>query len=316
MFVYKYVCVSVRLLLRTYYVKRTIHRYRDRLCAFVMWKRFPTFLNRTGTFFLSTRLHRASDSWPPYLVTRRYNVVFWCFQYYTRMTFVTRIFNRFHFSKTKRLQDIAANFWLADTGFKSKKQNKNASVVYGVNFGRVRVSALRCHRRGDNEVAAVGVPSVTSRGMGRVSPVMSRCAVMSVGCGWGRSQCSLWNRHNPVFSSYIVISLDLYICRAQWLRGRASDSRLREPGFESWAALLKPWARLFLPHCSSSLSYINEYLASDCGGYVYEQPSRINCSIWLDASQRRRDGVWVNRSVREVKCKAFWTILRTEYCAI
>ena len=36
--------------------------------------------------------------------------------------------------------------------------------------------------------------------------------------------------------------------RAQWLRGRALDSRLR--------------------------------------GYVYEQPSRINCSIWLDASQR------------------------------
>ena len=26
----------------------------------------------------------------------------------------------------------------------------------------------------------------------------------------------------------------LDICRAQWLRGRASDSRLREPGFESW----------------------------------------------------------------------------------
>ena len=23
-------------------------------------------------------------------------------------------------------------------------------------------------------------------------------------------------------------------CRAQWLRGRALDSRLREPGFESW----------------------------------------------------------------------------------
>ena len=44
----------------------------------------------------------------------------------------------------------------------------------------------------------------------------------------------------------------------------------------------------------------------DSGGYVYEQPSRINCSIWLDASQRSRDGVTdlVNRSVREVKCKA------------
>ena len=36
---------------------------------------------------------------------------------------------------------------------------------------------------------------------------------------------------------------------------------------------------------------LNEYLAIDSGGYVYEQPSRINCSIWLDASQRSRDGV-------------------------
>ena len=35
----------------------------------------------------------------------------------------------------------------------------------------------------------------------------------------------------------------------------------------------------------------NEYLAIDSGGYVYEQSSRINCSIWLDASQRSRDGV-------------------------
>ena len=60
----------------------------------------------------------------------------------------------------------------------------------------------------------------------------------------------------------------------------------------------------FTLHCSSSLSCINEYLTIDSGGYVYEQPSRINCSIWLDASQRRRDGVCVNRSVREVKCKA------------
>ena len=35
----------------------------------------------------------------------------------------------------------------------------------------------------------------------------------------------------------------------------------------------------------------NEYLATDSGGYVYEQPLRINCSIWLDASQRSRYGV-------------------------
>ena len=57
-------------------------------------------------------------------------------------------------------------------------------------------------------------------------------------------------------------------------------------------------------HCSSSLSCLNEYLTIDSGGYVYEQPSRINCSIWLDASQRSRDGILVNRSVRELKCKA------------
>ena len=49
--------------------------------------------------------------------------------------------------------------------------------------------------------------------------------------------------------------------RAQWLMGRASDSRLREPGFESCAAVLKPWASFFTLHCSSSLSCINEYLA-------------------------------------------------------
>ena len=63
------------------------------------------------------------------------------------------------------------------------------------------------------------------------------------------------------------------------------------PGFESCAAMLKPRASLFTLHCSSSLSCVNEYLALDSGGYVYAQPSRINCSIWLDASQRSRDGV-------------------------
>ena len=92
--------------------------------------------------------------------------------------------------------------------------------------------------------------------------------------------------------------------RAQWHRGRASDSRLREPGFESGAAMLKLWASFFSLHCSSSLSSINEYLSIESGGYVYEQPSRINCSLWLDASKKSRNGLRVNRSVREVKCKA------------
>ena len=52
-------------------------------------------------------------------------------------------------------------------------------------------------------------------------------------------------------------------CRVQWLRGRASDSRRREPGFKSCAVVLKPWASLFTLHCSSSLSCINECLAID-----------------------------------------------------
>ena len=65
----------------------------------------------------------------------------------------------------------------------------------------------------------------------------------------------------------------IHTCRAQWLRGRAPDSRLREPGFESCAAVLKPWASFFTLHCSNSLSCKNEYLAIDSGGYVYTQPS-------------------------------------------
>ena len=65
--------------------------------------------------------------------------------------------------------------------------------------------------------------------------------------------------------------------------GRASDSPLR-PGFKSCAAVLKPWASLFTASVYSC--YINEYLAIDSGGYVYEQPSHINCNIWLDTSQR------------------------------
>ena len=51
----------------------------------------------------------------------------------------------------------------------------------------------------------------------------------------------------------------------------------------SCPAALKPWARIFALHCSSSLSCINELLDIDSGGCVYELPSRINCSIWLDA---------------------------------
>ena len=68
----------------------------------------------------------------------------------------------------------------------------------------------------------------------------------------------------------------LHSCRANWLRGRASDSQLRELGVESCAAVL--CGQVFSLHCTSSVSCINEYLAIDSGGYVYDQPSGISCS--------------------------------------
>ena len=40
---------------------------------------------------------------------------------------------------------------------------------------------------------------------------------------------------------------------------------------------------------------------------------RALIAAWLDASQRSWDGVWLNRSAREVKCKVLWAILRTLY---
>ena len=97
--------------------------------------------------------------------------------------------------------------------------------------------------------------------------------------------------------------MSLHSCTAQWLRCRASDSRVRDPGFESCAAVLRPWARFFTLHCSSSLCCINEYLAIYSGGCT-SSLSHINCTMWLDASQRSWDDIWLNRSAGEVKCKS------------
>ena len=54
---------------------------------------------------------------------------------------------------------------------------------------------------------------------------------------------------------------------------------------------VKTLGKFFTLYCSSSLSCLNEFLTIDSGGYVYEQPSRSNYGIWLDASQRSREGV-------------------------
>ena len=98
-----------------------------------------------------------------------------------------------------------------------------------------------------------------------------------------RNLNSIFPPRVPVPSSYVteqshkrVQTKGIYkYKRAQWLRGRASDSRVRGPGLESRAAVLKPWASFFTLHCSSSLSYINEYLAIDSGGV------RATLAHWL-----------------------------------
>ena len=93
--------------------------------------------------------------------------------------------------------------------------------------------------------------------------------------------------------------------RAQWLRGRASDSRLKGPGFESCAAVLKPWASFFTLDCSK-FTLLYEYLAIDSGGYVYEQSSRIVAYGWMLPREvktvfNRTD---LTGNTGEVKCQA------------
>ena len=97
----------------------------------------------------------------------------------------------------------------------------------------------------------------------------------------GYMRMPLWcNIHDHITQDGHTCTNASVIYIAQWLRGRAADSRLREPGFEPCAAVF------FTLRCSSSLNCICGYLTIDCGGYVYEQSSRTNCSIWQDASQR------------------------------
>ena len=55
-----------------------------------------------------------------------------------------------------------------------------------------------------------------------------------------------------------------------WHRDLVLDFRSRVPGFDSSRCCFEAWAILFTPHCFSSLSYINECLATDTGGYVKE----------------------------------------------
>ena len=65
----------------------------------------------------------------------------------------------------------------------------------------------------------------------------------------------------------------------QWLCGRAPYFRLKEPWFESCVAVWNFGQVVFTLDCYSSRNSMNEYLAIDNGGYLYEHPSRINCTL-------------------------------------
>ena len=133
--------------------------------------------------------------------------------------------------------------------------------------------------------------------------VFSPVIVASCSDSWKLIQCNKWWRKRQSWVC-IIISATNYcnsshgykyriygMYRTQWLRGHSfglSSKRTRVRILGCSVKILDKF--VFTLHCSSSLSCINEYLAIDSGGYVYEQPSRINCNIWLDASPRSWDG--------------------------
>ena len=138
------------------------------------------------------------------------------------------------------------------------------------------------------------------------------------------------------FGAYFLFRLlrrhhSLYVCRRPIGHGKVCQLSIRVPAHKTSRAISHPELETEKEFCNGvelrTLDYENpgsnpgcgvktlgkifhstllqftqmyEYLATHIHGYVYEQPLRINCSIWLDASQRNRNGVWVNRSVREV----------------
>ena len=82
---------------------------------------------------------------------------------------------------------------------------------------------------------------------------------------------------------------------------------IRGPRFEPCVAVLQIVHIVFTLHCPSSLRCIHEYLVID-NGWCLTNNLRALIAAWLDASQRSWDGVCLNRSAREVKCKVLWAI--------
>ena len=81
---------------------------------------------------------------------------------------------------------------------------------------------------------------------------------------------------------------------------RTSDTWLREPEFESCAAILNLGEVLSLyiapVPAAVYISCINEYVVIDSGGYLFTISLPALVSVWPDVSQRSWNGVWSNRS--------------------
>ena len=68
------------------------------------------------------------------------------------------------------------------------------------------------------------------------------------------------------------------------------------PGLTPIAVVSKLW-QFYSPHIATVHSAVNEYLATGSGGYANEYLCAI-ITAWLNASQRSRDGIGMNRSAR------------------
>ena len=83
---------------------------------------------------------------------------------------------------------------------------------------------------------------------------------------------------------------------------RTLGSQLREPGLESSFCHFEALAISLIPHCHSSLSCINKYLATDRGGYLNKQSSRSNCSM-AECFPEKSKWHWNEQVCQGVNCK-------------
>ena len=93
-------------------------------------------------------------------------------------------------------------------------------------------------------------------------------------------------------------------CRAQLLKGRVLDFLLKER--------YETLGKLFTQHCTCSFSWMNDYLAIDSGGYLYKQPSHINCSMaWRFPEKLSWHGIycwWLQAVVMLQEINLLWSI--------